>query len=304
MIEHPRPAARPAVLVVDDEPINLALIDEYLSEANIEVVCVNNGEEALSILQESPHRFSAVLLDRMMPGIDGMEVLLKIKENEELNALPVIMQTAKSGRQNMLEGLNAGAHYYLSKPYDQSTLIAIVTTAIRDYQYYVQLKNSLDQSAQTLKMMKKGIFTFKSLEDGRGLARLLANTCPDSERVVLGLTELVINAIEHGNLGITYKEKSNLNADGTWESEISGRLSSPIYKDKYATIEFTRSDNDISFVITDQGDGFDWQQYMEISPERAFDSHGRGIALANSVSFEQIEYQENGKKVCVTVPLQ
>ena len=295
---------QPAVLVVDDEPINLALIDEYLSEVNIEVLCVDNGEEALSILQESPHRFSAVLLDRMMPGIDGMEVLLKIKENKDLQALPVIMQTAKTGRQNMLEGLNAGAHYYLSKPYDQKTLIAIVSTAIRDYQYYLKLKNSLDQSAQTLRMMEKGSFTFKSLEEGRKLARLLANACPDSERVVLGLTELVINAVEHGNLGITYKEKSKLNADGTWESEILSRLSSSIYKDKYATVEFTRNDNDITFVITDQGNGFDWHQYMEISPERAFDSHGRGIALAKSVSFKQIEYHENGKKVCVTVALQ
>lgn len=292
------------VLVVDDEPINLALIDEYLSEVNIEVLCVDNGEEALSILQESPHRFSAVLLDRMMPGIDGMDVLLKIKEDKDLKALPVIMQTAKTGRQNMLEGLNAGAHYYLSKPYDQSTLTAIVSTAIRDYQYYLKLKDSLDQSAQTLRMMEKGSFTFKSLEDARKLARLLANACPDSERVVLGLTELVINAVEHGNLGITYKEKSKLNASGTWESEISNRLSSSIYKDKYATVKFTRNDSDITFVITDQGDGFDWQQYMEICPDRAFDSHGRGIALAKSVSFKKIEYHENGKKVCVTVPLQ
>jgi len=294
--------AKPKVLVVDDEQFNLDLIEEYLSEINVDVLCVDRGEKALSVLKESPNLFSAVLLDRMMPGIDGIEVLVKIKENKEIDRLPVIMQTAKTGRDNMLEGLNAGAHYYLSKPYDQQTLVAIVSTAIRDYELYVSMQTSLKQSAQTLEIMDKGTFSFKSLEEGRKLASLLANTCPDSEKVVLGLTELITNAVEHGNLGITYEEKSKLNAEGMWESEILNRLSLPSYKDKYATVEFERNISEITFTITDQGNGFDWHQYMEISPERAFDSHGRGIAMANSISFDQIQYLDDGKKVCVTVP--
>ncbi len=291
------------VLVVDDEIFNLDLITDYLNESDINVVCVERGEHALNVLQEYPERFSAILLDRMMPGMDGIEVLTRIKNDEKINRLPVIMQTASSGKKNMLEGLNAGAYYYLSKPYDQETLIAIVKTAIRDYQHYVHIQESLKQSAQTLKMMDKGLFNFRSLEDGRNLATLLANACPDSERVVLGLTELIINAVEHGNLSISYEEKSRLNAEGGWESEVANRLASPAYKDKYATVEFNRSDNNITFVITDQGKGFDWREFMKVSPERAFDSHGRGIALANSISFTNVEYLNNGNKVCVTIDL-
>ncbi len=302
MIEN-NPTANPTVLVVDDEIFNLDLITDYLNEFDIDVVCVERGEQALTVLQESPDRFSAILLDRMMPGMDGIEVLTRIKSDEMINRLPVIMQTASSGKKNMLEGLNAGAYYYLSKPYDQATLVAIVKTAVRDYQHYVQIQKSLKQSAQTLKMMDKGIFNFKSLEEGRSLATLLANACPDSERVVLGLTELIINAVEHGNLGITYKEKSILNAEGGWESEVVKRLASSAHKDKTVTVEFTRNDSEISFLIIDQGKGFDWQEFMKISPDRAFDSHGRGIALANSISFKNVEYLDNGNKVCVTVPL-
>jgi DNA-binding response OmpR family regulator len=295
---------KPAVLVVDDEIFNLDLITEYLNEADIDVVCLERGEQALTLLQESPNRFSAVLLDRMMPGLDGIEVLTHIKKDEKISRLPVIMQTASSGKKNMLEGLNAGAYYYLSKPYDQETLIAIVKTAIRDYQHYVHIQENLRQSVQTLKMMDKGLFNFKSLEEGRNLAILLANACPNSDRVVLGLTELITNAVEHGNLGITYEEKSRLNTNGDWEKEVEKRLASPAHKDKYATVEFKRSDNEIIFVITDQGKGFDWRKFMTVSPERAFDSHGRGIALANSISFKQVEYLNKGNKVCVTVPLQ
>jgi CheY-like chemotaxis protein/anti-sigma regulatory factor (Ser/Thr protein kinase) len=294
----------PTVLVVDDEKYNLDIVDEYLSDIEIETVCVDSGEIALSLLQESPLRFSAVLLDRMMPGIDGIDVLLKIKADPKLNRLPVIMQTAKVGKEYMLEGLKAGAHYYLSKPYDQQTLIAIVSTAVRDYQHYIYLQDSLKTTAQTLKMMDKGEFRFKSLDEGRNLAVLLANACPNSDSIVLGLTELMINALEHGNLGITYEEKSRLSKSGEWENEIIHRLALPRYKHKYATIKFNRSDNEITFLIIDQGSGFDWQQYMEISPQRAFDSHGRGIAMANSISFNKIEYLGNGNKVCVTVPLQ
>ena len=247
------------VLVVDDEIFNLDLITDYLNESDIDVVCVERGEQALTVLQESPDRFSAILLDRMMPGMDGIEVLAHIKKDEKINRLPVIMQTASSGKKNMLEGLNAGAYYYLSKPYDQETLIAIVKTAIRDYKHYVHIQGNLKQSVQTLKMMDKGLFNFKSLEEGRNLAILLANACPNSERVVLGLTELITNAVEHGNLGITYEEKTRLNAQGNWQSEVENRLASSAHKDKCATVEFNRNDNKITLVISDQGNGFDWR---------------------------------------------
>ncbi|MBL4711490.1 MAG: response regulator [Gammaproteobacteria bacterium] len=295
---------KPVILVVDDEQFNLDIITDYLSDMNVDVICVDNGEKALSMLQQTPDRFSAVLLDRMMPGMDGMEVLINVKNDKNINRLPIIMQTAKADKKSMFEGLNAGAHYYLSKPYDQKTLIAIVTSAVRDYQHYLLLRNNLKKSTQALKMMDQGSFTFQSLDDGRNLASMLANACPDSERLVLGLTELITNAIEHGNLGISYKEKSKLNSEGNWENEINKRLSLPMYKERVATVEFTRGRREITFVISDQGDGFDWHKYMEICPERAFDSHGRGIALAKSLSFNEIQYLNNGSQVRITVPLQ
>lgn len=295
--------AKKAVLVVDDDQFNLDLIEDYLSEEDIQIVCVDRGEKALSLLRESPEYFSAILLDRMMPGMNGMEVLAEIKSDEKLKRIPVIMQTAKTGNSSMLEGLKAGAHYYLSKPYGQQTLTAIVSTAIRDYQHYIELQDTVKHSAQTLQMMDKGQFVFKSIDEGRKLAALLANACPDPERIVFGLTELIINAVEHGNLGISYDEKTKLNLQDQWENLINSRLASPSCKDKTVTVDFERSDDEIVFLITDQGEGFEWKEYMEISPKRAFDSHGRGIALANSISFNRIEYLERGNRVCATVSL-
>ena len=265
------------VLVVDDDELNLELITEYLRESEITTICVDNGEIALKLLYDSPENFSAVLLDRMMPGIDGMEVLSCIKSDVVLTKLPVIMQTAKEGRQSMLEGLQAGSYYYLTKPYDRQTLLAIIRTAVNDYQRYCELQANVKRTAHTLKMMDKGKFTFKTLEEARNLAALLANACSDAGHVVLGLTELMVNAVEHGNLGISYEEKTRLNALGEWESEVERRLK------------------------LDQGAGFEWENYLDLSPDRAFDSHGRGIAMARSISFGQIEYRGKGNEVSVTV---
>lgn len=294
------------VLAVDDELANLELIEEYLYDVGIETVSVGDGVKALDILKEQPQRFSAVLLDRMMPGIDGIEVLSRIKADDRLNHIPVIMQSGKVGKDNMLEGLIAGAHYYVAKPYDKQTLSAIVSAAVRDHQDYTYIKNNLKQTTsttQTLKLMDHAIFRFKSLNEGKNLAVLLANACPNTDDVTLGLTELMINAVEHGNLGIGYEEKSRLNMNDDWEREISRRLTLPTNKDKFVSIEFRRTDKAITFLIADQGKGFDWVEYMEMSPMRVFDSHGRGIAMANSISFDNIEYLGSGNEVSVTVLL-
>lgn len=294
------------VLAVDDEIANLELIEAYLNDVDIETVSVADGEQVLMILQEQPQRFSAVLLNRMMPGIDGMEVLSRIKADDRLNHIPVIMQSGKAGKDNMLEGMNAGAHYYVAKPYDKQTLVAIVFAAVRDHQDYAYIKNNLKQTTsttQTLRLMDHAMFRFKSLSEGRNLAALLANACPNTDDVILGLTELMINAVEHGNLGIGYDEKSRLNMNDDWEQEISRRLTLRSNKDKYVSIEFRRSNEEVTFLIADQGKGFDWMQYMEMSPMRVFDNHGRGIAMANSISFDHIEYLGSGNEVCVTVSL-
>ncbi len=291
----------PVVLVVDDEELNLELIAEYMRGTEIRPVTVSSGELALNMLHDSPEQYSAVLLDRMMPGLDGLEVLHSIKSDPQLAMLPVIMQTASVGKKSMLEGLQAGAYYYLTKPYERQTLLAIVRTAVKDYKTYCQLQRNVKQTTHTLKMMNKGKFTFRTLDEGRSLAAMLANACNDSDHVVLGLTELLVNAVEHGNLGIGYEEKSRLNATGEWENEVISRLNQPEHVDKRVIVEFERSENTIVFAILDQGGGFEWQKYLELSPERALDSHGRGIAMANSVSFDRIEYRGKGNEVCVTV---
>ena len=126
----------PSVLVVDDEIFNLEILSEYLSDEGYNVVSAEDGSKAWALLEGAPERFDVVLLDRMMPHMNGMEVLERIKGHPQLNMLPVVMQTAKAAPQDILEGLEAGAYYYLTKPFDKETMLAIVKTAVVDYKAY------------------------------------------------------------------------------------------------------------------------------------------------------------------------
>jgi len=284
------------ILIVDDEELNLEIITEYLSE-NYQTSTAEDGAIAWAMLEKDPEIYDVILLDRMMPNMSGMEVLEKLKQHPILQHCPVIFQTAKASVADISEGLNAGAFYYLTKPFNEEVLLSVVKTAVNDRLRYKEIQQSLEQTKLTMGMLNLAVFEYKNLDEARSIASLVSNACPEPEKIVMGLTELMINAIEHGNLGITYDEKSELNETGSWLEEISTRLLLEQNKDKVAILNFQRLENIIKIIITDQGEGFDWESYMDFDPNRVMDSHGRGIAIANKLSFSLVEYRGTGNEV-------
>ncbi len=157
---------------------------------------------------------------------------------------------------------------------------------------------SLAQSlAQSFKLFSRGQFVFRTLPEARILASVVAGLFPDPKRVEVGICELLLNAVEHGNLGITYEEKSELLANGLLEEEVGRRLMLPGLAERLATLEVERMEGSIRLVVKDQGKGFDWRPYLEFSQERATDAHGRGIATARLLCFTRLEYRGIGNEV-------
>lgn len=289
------------VLVVDDEPISLETLIENLAEEGYEVVAAADGAEAWRHIEATPERFDAILLDRMMPDMDGIEILRRVKEQRLMADVPVIMQTGMTADADVAEGLRAGAYYYLTKPFSADTLLAIVSAAVTDYQEHRELQQEVRQAGRTLAHLREGRFTFRSPEEARDIAALVANTAPEPGRVVLGLSELMLNAIEHGNLAIGYDEKTRLMEDGSLHDEIARRLAAAEQRDRHCELEVRQEAGQVSFLIRDQGAGFDWRNYLEMSPERAFDTHGRGIAMSRMLSFDHLEYRGRGNEVLAVV---
>jgi two-component system phosphate regulon response regulator PhoB len=117
------------ILVVDDEPDLLELVSFNLSKAGYRVVCVKSGEEALAQIPVSPP--DLLVLDLLLPGVDGLDVCKALKQNPLTTSIPIIMLTARSEEADIVTGLELGADDYLTKPFSPRILLARVKAALR-----------------------------------------------------------------------------------------------------------------------------------------------------------------------------
>src|SRR5215212_9474989 len=123
----------PRVLVVDDTPQNIRLLDAVLSPRGYTVIPATSGLEALKIVADSPP--DLILLDIQMPVMDGYEVCRRLRDDPASRALPVVMITA-AGDQEKLKALEAGADEFISKPFNQAELLARVKSLLRIKRYH------------------------------------------------------------------------------------------------------------------------------------------------------------------------
>jgi DNA-binding response OmpR family regulator len=121
------------ILVVDDTPANIKLLDAVLSPQGYTVVPATSGADALALVDQEPP--DLVLLDILMPGIDGYEVCRRLRDRPDTAHLPVIMITA-SETKDKVKGLEAGADDFLAKPFDQAELLARVRSLLRLKRYH------------------------------------------------------------------------------------------------------------------------------------------------------------------------
>lgn len=293
--------SHPRLLIADDDWFVSALLERILSAAGYEVVVVASGSEALQRLRvDKP--FDTVLLDRQMPGLDGMAVLKEMKAAPDLRDIPVVLQTAMDGEEEVLAGLKAGAHYYLVKPMDPKFVLQVVGAATAEYANRRRFLAEMAGIQSALGLIRRGMFRYQTLQQCHDLAALLAKACPDPRRSVIGLSELMINALEHGNLGISYEEKTELIEARSWAAEVERRQALPQHRDQWVTVTLQRTPSRTRFRIQDMGRGFAWKDFQDIRPERMFDTHGRGILLAKWEAFDHIAYQGNGN--CVVAEVQ
>ena len=109
------------VLVVDDDSMNREILAAQMEDFGYEYLLAKDGEEAMTMLRANPG-ISLVLLDRMMPKMDGLEFMSILRKDPKLADMPVIMQSAAAAAQSVQEGFRAGVDDYLTKPYDDEEL--------------------------------------------------------------------------------------------------------------------------------------------------------------------------------------
>lgn len=292
---------RGRILIVDDDHLARQILAAHLDETAWATETASGGHEALERLSGDGPTVDAILLDWNMPELSGIELLKRIKNDPDLQMIPVILQSARNHPRDLAQGIAAGAYYYLEKPVHAEMLRQVLSAALRDHRRYEELQSTLAETRGVLDSLQSALFEIRTITEARALAALLSHTCPQPEQTVVGLGELMVNAVEHGNLGITYDEKSRLLGEGTWEEEVQRRLELSENQGKRVRVEFERRDERVCFRIVDEGRGFEWDEFLEIRPERLLDPHGRGIALARALCFDSVEYTAPGNEVFATV---
>jgi adenylate cyclase len=170
------------VLAVDDQPANLRLLEAVLSPRGYRVIMASSGEQALELLPSSGA--DLVLLDIVMPGIDGYEVCRQIRSAPETAFLPVVMITA-SGHQEKTRAIEAGADDFVSKPFDQSELLARVASLARIKRYHDTVTRQAAELAQWNAELEARVNT--QLEELQRMNRLRRFLSPQ-------VAELVVNS--------------------------------------------------------------------------------------------------------------
>jgi len=179
------------VLVADDQPQNIKLIEKILQSKKCQVISASNGKEALEKAFE--YEPDLILLDVLMPEMDGYEVCHKLKQNEHLQLIPVVMITALQEPEAKIRGLEVGADDFLNKPFSTAEFIARVRSSLR----LKQITDELERAEAVLYSMALGVEAKDASMNGH-CDRLSLYSQKLGER--LGLSSTEIKALKRGGI--------------------------------------------------------------------------------------------------------
>jgi len=251
------------ILVVDDDRDLCRMLERYLTVKGFAVDQAYDGETALRLVPKK--EYDLIILDIMMPGIDGYDVCGRLKTQREYNHIPIIMLSAKSAEMDIVTGFKTGADEYVTKPFEIQKLMKAINDTMEKRR----------RAREDLGIKHEIKFEFESRYDyldkvNELISQLFLRTdlAPDEIwNLKLAMHELGINAIEHGN---------------KLDPKKQVKVSCALYTEK------------LEFVIEDEGEGFDPSSIPDpTAPEGIRRDRGRGIYLVSQL-VDEIEYINGG----------
>lgn len=285
------------LIVLTQDTTALEEIQQRCKEQKLITKTDQNEQGVLNLMKNEMGLITSLILDWDLPKDLIKPFLQEIRSTPKWHPIPIIMISESMSEDKMREGMEAGIFHYVDKQHISEGLPNVLKKTIKDYNYYLYHVEKV-KSSRLSSLAQSGRFRFRTLKEGYEVADWLANICEGTrDDIVVGFIELVVNAIEHGNLHIGYDEKSAMLKEGNYVQALIDRMNLPQYKDKFVTVDFERRENETVFTIKDEGKGFNWEKYLEFDKKRLFDAHGRGIAMSKKLYFDSLKYHGNGNTV-------
>lgn len=291
------------ILLAEDNVTACAILSHVIKQLGYEVVTAHDGEQALEIYRTQS--VDVVLTDVQMPVMGGFELLQAIREDDSDTLIIII--TALGSSDTAIKALQFGANNFIRKPVSPQELTRILqkyTSVVEQRQISHELDGMITRRAFTMEIDNRRDYSTR-------VAQFLVSQVPHELKgkgplhVVLGLDELIANAIEHGNMGISSeeKEKALIRSDGLIRL-YEKRLTDPVVSQRRVRIDFTMEKGRYcEWVITDEGEGFDYSKLPDPLEAGAITKQtGRGIFLSRMI-FDVFEYRDRGNQICVRINL-
>jgi len=284
----------PSVFVISSEQ---SPFDADYDELAAPGLTVKRSGPITSKLNESAHTYAkmaVVLID----GTLGLEfaaekIAFVDRSFRDLNGPIIVALDGEPDENDPILSIDGVRYFDARQGIDK--LRRFLAEEADDYLRVSALRQALEQDGSEQEPIVDGVYRFASRSEAQKLATVFSHASVEPMPLAIGLSELFLNAIEHGCLEIGHDEKGQLIEEGKLGDEVTRRSNSANFRHRYASVEVCRGDQEIVFRIKDPGPGFDFQAYLvdEAGHEK---KHGRGIVMANSC-FSSLTYSGCGNEV-------
>lgn len=290
------------ILVVDADPSSRQVLCDQLADyGNIQVQHADSSSRALALFQA--HHPQIIITDLSLPDAAGIDLTRALcKQSPQIL---IAVMTAKPSNQLIIDSLKAGASDFLNKPVERDALKLVLSRfvdLVQRRQDRVFAPELIESAQLDLTLHSAGRAITPAIHAVLELIRGLVSS-RELQRIELALNEVVRNAYEHGNLGITFDEKATVCEAGSFDELLSKRSEFAQKQGKRIRLHAAVSGGSLVCSVEDEGDGFDWRAMLARNPLDDLTSlNGRGLFLI-ARTFEKVEYNEKGNKITLTKTL-
>lgn len=276
------------------------LLEAAIKGLAFTVETMKAGASTIGEIVDNRANIDMIVLDRRGEQNADGKLIRELSTDPRISHIPIVLIAGSGPANEVGTAIVCGLAAYLIAPFPLTLLDLVLRSALVSAQRTAKvftdgnntgnLGNRLACAIETCKL------TCRTPLEARSLIPELARLFPNPVRAEMGLLALVDNAIEHGNLEIGGTLRNELIKGSALQQEVYGRLHKAAFAKRKVEIVVARREDGVMAMVTDEGRGFDWRQFIDVNPSLANAETGRGIPRARHIAFDKLSYNEKGNQ--------